>query len=213
MNRALAARAPSAFRDFATTVVAVLLATGCGNAVSPESDAAVSTTDAKTPTPDASTTTDAAVPDAGETSGVTFRLRYDPLDTTVPQPDAIYVEIACSQMWVHVIDGEGNWIPIDSDCGTCDCATCADSCAVCDCALLIEPIQAGSHRDHAWDGVTHPVRQDDTCGSCSFDSTLPAGTYTARFCWSTSEFGDQVCADETFTYPQASVVEHVVTGQ
>ncbi len=190
-------------RQFAVTALVVLMA-GCGDSVTPGG------------TIDAATTIDAAIPqidapviaDAGTPTPAVFRLTYSPLGP-ITVDDAIFVQIACSQMWVSVIDDEGNHMPIDSDCGTCSCESC-DSCAVCDCALLIEPINAGASRDHAWDGLTHPTVQRDGCGFCSLKSTLAPGTYTARFCYSRSVDGAQECGEQTFDYPLTTLVEHVV---
>ncbi len=219
MNRLFVARAyshfrghPSHFRGSGVSVIAaLLLVIGCGSATPGSgTDASTPPADAAAPSIDAPESRDAAPSiDAPPPSPMTFRLSYDP---SIPSPpdDSIYVEFGCSQGWVRVIDSEGAPIAIDSDCGICRCDAC-DGCAVCDCALLIEEIPADDSRDHAWDGVTHPSRAMDGCGICVFDSTLPAGTYTARFCYSFAYGGPQECADEVFDYPSATVVEHVVT--
>lgn len=73
-----------------------------------------------------------------------------------------------------------------------------------------------------WDGFEHLITTCpvDPAASCRYPSAVPAGTYTARFCWGTSTSGatecldaveGEQCADVEFELPDADgVVEHVV---
>lgn len=148
--------------------------------------------------------------DAAVGQGLTFRLSFAP-----PAPQAgesIFVQVTCGQDWVSVIDGDGNPVRIDADCGFCSCESC-NPCAVCDCAFLIEPVAAGTSRDHGFDGVIHPTASTDECAACQTSVEMTPGTYTARFCYSRDEELQQPreCGEQSFTYPSpGAVVEHIV---
>jgi len=139
-------------------------------------------------------------------------------------PEIVYVAAweasSTSGHWLTLLDGGAVFRKAES-CGICDCDECP-ACAMCGapCMELTELTSGTGEVEYLWDG--RRWESDGACGSmpCEDPDDVPAGTYTARFCWGDVRGGtlpcDEVlvgetCADVTFTLPDPDgVVEHVI---
>ena len=140
------------------------------------------------------------------TSAITFRLTYA---AAPPQlPNEIYVESDCIFRWL-TLEKDGIPFMFQRDCSFCKCGE--GECRICDCAQGIEPIAKGFSVSTVWDGTSLTNPNDRNC-QLSEPEELPAGQYTARFCYLFTEDGQPVCAEVPFEYPSQTIVELRVTG-
>ncbi len=139
-------------------------------------------------------------------------------------PETLYVTAweasSRSGHWLTLLDGGAEFRKAES-CGICDC----DECPVCPmcgapCMELAELTSGIGEVEYLWDG--RRWESDGACGTmpCEDSANVPAGSYTARFCWGDGRGGTapcdefllgETCADVTFTLPDPDgVVEYVI---
>ncbi len=220
----------------ATTICALVLtfSAACGGGSSIEGDTSIDTApDAPSDSPAdtaADTPADTAI-DAVDTvddvplpGAVTFEIGFV---TDIPGYEYLFVQSGDYMgmvAWISVLDPSMTAVPLQPRCDICACDECT-GCGVCGIAdPFLTMAGSGSSTEWAWDGVTHPV---STCRlspmgpdhDCQETGTLPAGPYTARFCWGSGPadsypndvIDSPVCADVAFDYPvPGGRVLHVV---
>ncbi|WP_373047461.1 hypothetical protein [Vulgatibacter sp.] len=148
--------------------------------------------------------------------GATFELRR-----AASAGDAIYVQRsseAGAPAWLELRAPDGTAVRFVEPCDLCPCDACG--CGVCGAAMpVVDELAPGASISFDWDGAFFPR---STCpGSsvaCVDESPATAGTWTARFCWSTTtdgvgnghHVGALDCAEATFRVPAAgTTVAHI----
>lgn len=139
-------------------------------------------------------------------------------------PETLYVAAwepsSTSDHWLTLLDG-GVPMAKAENCGICDCAECP-ACSICGapCAQLTELVAGTAGVEYRWDGRKWTT--DGECGGhpCEAPEPVPAGTYSARFCWGNARGGEppcgewlegESCADVEFSLPDPDgTVEYVI---
>ena len=140
-------------------------------------------------------------------------------------PETVYAAAweasSTSGHWLGLLDGATAMRKAES-CGICDCVECP-ACAMCGAPCMeLTAIENGGSVEYAWDGRRWV--DAGTCGSwtCEGPQPVPAGSYTARFCWGTGRGGSlpcdeillgETCSDVTFTLPDPDgVVDFLINN-
>lgn len=211
-------------RTVGTTLVGLLAAALCGPAC--YSSSGGDDEDAADARPDdtGAETLDVRPDDAApETLAPPFPTRFV-LRLVSDIPETLYVASfepsSTSGHWLTLSD-RGTPFAKAENCAICDCAECP-ACSVCGapCAQLSELVAGSAGVEYLWDGRKWTT--DGACGDhpCEAPEPVPAGTYSARFCWGTGRGGSspcdeyllgETCADVEFSLPDPDgVVEYVI---
>lgn len=182
-------------------LTATLTACNAGIAEGP-SDASVDAT------ADADAGADGNAPCAA--GSMTFHFRADP-----PASFCVGAADSCTNVWLHILDAEGNERVVDRPC-LADCDECQPYGCPASCAVPQHMTSGGVTR--TWDGTTYA---SGTCGEglgCTRRQCIESGHYIARMC-AYRDLGTNgptgicasaqtpTCTDVPFDWPPTSTVD------